>query len=143
MKLTAFGIILFFVCLNLSLYLINETSVLPSYQQSPYETPEGISGRLVHLDLSTSNLAIGTTLLAVFVVIGYITGHLLFGGTVAIILFAFDLLFPVAKWIVFGFPIFLAQMGVPLVVYTTLTALFSVVWFWFLLGLVAQRQLED
>lgn len=63
MKLTAFAIILFFVCLNVSLYMINETAVLPYWQQSPYEEPAGITGRLVHLDLSAENLLIGATTL--------------------------------------------------------------------------------
>lgn len=77
------------------------------------------------------------------IIIGYITGHLIFGGTVAIILFAFDLFIPVVKWVIFGLPTFMAQMGVPLVVYTSVTALMSCVWFWFILSFVAQRQLED
>jgi hypothetical protein len=143
MKLTAFGILLFFICLNVSLYMINETAILPYWQQSPYEEPSGITGRLVHLDLTAENLVIGGTTLSVLIIIGYITGHLIFGGTVAIILFAFDLFFPVIKWIIFGLPTFLSQMGVPLVVYSSLTALISAVWFWFLLGFIAQRQLED
>jgi len=143
MKLTAFGIILFFVCLNVSLYLINETAVLPHWQQSPYEEPSGIIGRLIHLDLSAENLLIGIVPLTVSWILGWISGHLLFGGTLGIIIFAMDLCFPVIKWVVFGLPIFLSQMGVPLVVYTSMTALMSVVWFWFLLSFIAQRQLED
>jgi hypothetical protein len=142
MKVTAFGLLLFFVALNVSLYVINETAILP-YKQSPYEEPSGIIGRLVHLDLSTQNLAIGGAGLTVFVILGWITGHLLFGGTVAIVLFAMSLLFEPLKWLIFGFPTFLGQMGVPLIVYTPLTALMSVVFFWFLLSFVAQRQLED
>jgi hypothetical protein len=143
MKVTAFGLLLFFVALNVSLYVINETAILPYYKQSPYEEPQGIINRLVHLDLSTSNLAIGGAALTVFIILGWITGHLLFGGTVAIVLFAMSLLFEPLKWLIFGFPTFLGQMGVPLIVYTPLTALMSVVFFWFLLGFVAQRQLED
>lgn len=143
MKLSALGLLLFFVALNVSLYVINETAILPYYKQSPYEEPQGIVNRLVHLDLSTQNLAIGGAGLTVFVILGWITGHLLFGGTVAIVLFAMSLLFEPLKWLIFGFPTFLGQMGVPLIVYTPLTALMSVVFFWFLLGFVAQRQLED
>lgn len=148
MKLTAFAILLFFVCLNVSLYLINETAILPYWKQSPYEEPSGIVGRLIHLDLSLENLAIGGTTLTVSAILGLITGHLIFGGTVAIILFAFDLFFPVVKWVVFGLPSFLGQMldttDVRVVaVISGLTALMSVVWFWFLLGFVAQRSLEE
>lgn len=154
MRLTAFAILLFFTCLNVSLYLINETAILPHWKQTPYEEPTGITGRLIHLDLSAENLVMGATTLSVAVILGFLTGHLIFGGTVAIILFAMDLLFPVLKWVVFGLPSFLGQM-----LYTTdmtvleqaqvtavisgLTALMAAVWFWFLLGFIAQRSLED
>jgi hypothetical protein len=143
MKLTAFLIIAFFVCLNVCLYIISETAVLPYSETSPYETPSGISSKLLHVDLSTGNLAIAGTQLVIFIILSYITGHLIFGGTVAIILFAMELFFPIVKWVVFGLPTFLQQMGVSIVIYESITALLALVWFWFILGFVAQRQLED
>jgi hypothetical protein len=79
----------------------------------------------------------------IFTILSYITGHLIFGGTVAIILFAMELFFPIVKWVVFGLPTFLQQMGVSIVIYESITALLALVWFWFILGFVAQRQLED
>lgn len=143
MKLTAFLIIAFFVCLNVCLYIISETAVLPYSETSPYETPSGISTKLFYVDLSTGNLLIAGTQLIIGTILGFIAGHLIFGGTVAIILFAMTLIFPIVKWVVFGLPTFLAQMGVSIIIYESITALLALVWFWFILGFVAQRQLED
>lgn len=143
MRISAFGLILFFVSLNVSLYLINETAILPSFSQSPYETPQNIQTKLVHLDLSAENLIIGIVAAATSGLIGLITGHLLFGGTVALIFLALDILFPMIKWVVFGLPEFMRQMGVPEILYVSVTALMSLVWFWFLVGLIVQRPLEE
>jgi hypothetical protein len=142
MNVGAFGFIVFFVSLNVAIYLISQTQVLP-YQQSPYATPSTIQANLLHLDLSASNLMIGGTTLSVLIILGFITGHLLFGGTVAIIIFAMDLLFPVLKWVILGVPSYMAEMGVPPVIVAVVTALMSAVWLWFLLGFVAQRPLEQ
>ena len=139
MKVTAYGSLIFFVCLNLSLYLLNTTQVLPNYTQSPYEEPAGIQDKLIHFDLSATNLLIGVTVLGVGAIIGYITGHLVFGGTIAIVLLALDLIFPVVKWILFGFPIFLGQIGVPLVITVIIQTLMAVIWFWFIMGMIGQR----
>lgn len=144
MKLTAFGILLFFVSLNVSLYMIRETGVLPDYETiSPYEEPSGISGRLISVDVSTGNLVMAGTALIMAVIIGWATGHLLFGGTLGIILFSLTIFFPALSWVILGLPRFLQQMGVPLAVYTGITALLAVVWFWFLMGFLAQRPLEE
>jgi hypothetical protein len=143
LRISAFGLILFFVSLNISLYLINETAILPSYSQSPYESPQNIQAKLVHLDLSAENLMIGIVAAAASGLIGLITGHLLFGGTVALIFLAMDILFPIVKWVVFGLPEFMRQMGVPEILYVSVTALMSLVWFWFLVGLIVQRPLEE
>lgn len=142
MRLTAFDILLFFVALNVAIYLINETAILPYWQQSPYETPTGIQGKLAIVDLSTGNLILSGVTLGVVTALGWITGHLIFGGTVAIFLAALNLVSGIVSWIIFGFPKFLAQMGVPDVVWGSLAAMMSVVWFWFFLGFLAQRPME-
>lgn len=143
MKITAFGLIVFFVCMNVSLYVINETAILPYAKINPYEEPSGITGRLVSVDLSNGTLMIAGTGLVMAVIIGWATGNLLLGGMLGVILFGLSIFFPIVSWVVLGLPRFLAQMGVPLVIYTSLTALMSLIWFWFILSFIAQRQLED
>lgn len=143
MKISAFGLILFFVCLNISLYLISVFGVLPSFQQSPYETPENITTKLVHLDLSGGTLIIGIVAAGVGGLVSLITGHLLFGGTVALVFLALDIIFPLVRWIVFGLPEFMRQMGMAPELYGAVTALMALVWFWFIVGLIIQRPLEE
>lgn len=139
MRVTAYSLVLFFVCLNLSLFLLNNTQVLPDYRVSPFEEPEGIQAHLISFDISGSTLLMAGTALSVWVIISALTGNLIFGGTVALILFALTMLFPVVRWILYGFPIFLQQVGVPTVIVTVIEALMAVVWFWFILGFVGQR----
>lgn len=141
-RLGAYGIILFFICINVSLYMLNEFQVVGDFEQPPYETPTGIQDMLLNVDLSGENLLMGGTIIAVGIIFGFITGHLVYGGTIALILFALDLLLPVVRWVLFGFPVFLTQIGVDAVIVTSLNVLMAVVWFWFFLGFVGQRQLE-
>lgn len=142
MRVTAFSILLFFVCLNLSLYFINETQVLPNMEQPPYTAPEDMASRFILVDVSAGNLLIGGSVLAVGFIVGWITGRMIYGGTVAIILFAMDLLFPVVRWTLFGFPLFLNQLGVHYALTTVLSTLVSLVFFWFIIGFIGQRQME-
>ena len=142
MRLTVYPVILFFVCLNLALFMMNETALLGELSRPPYEEPTAIIENLFYLDLSTNTLIMAGTSLVVSIIVGFIAGNMIYGGTVAIILFALNLLFPIVRWVLFGFPIFLAQIGVPTVVITVVNVLMSVVWFWFILGIIAQRQLE-
>jgi hypothetical protein len=140
MKLTAFVILMFFVTWNVCLYWINETQVLP-VKQSPYESPSGIEGKLISVDLSSGNIVIAGTALVMSVLLGWATGHLLFGGTLGILLFGFTILFPVLSWIILGLPRYLQMLGMPLPFYTGIAAILSVLWFWFLMGFLAQRDL--
>lgn len=142
MRVTAFTILLFFVCLNLSLYFINETQILPNMEQPPYTAPEDIGSRLILVDVSAQNLLLGGSILAVGFIVGWITGRMIYGGTVAIILFAMDLLFPVVRWTLFGFPLFLNQLGVHYALTTIISVLVSLVYFWFIIGFIGQRQME-
>lgn len=143
MKATPFVIILFFVSLNLSLYIINESDVLGSgddiYQ--PYETPTGMLAFFPNADVGAV-LVSGITTLGVGGIVGAITGHLLLGTTVGLLLWAISLMFPTITWIIAGFPIFLQQMGAPYWIYIPLQVIMSVVWFWFILEFLGQRVWE-
>ncbi len=74
--------------------------------------------------------------------IGLIFGNLVNGGLLALVLFALNMLFPVVRWVVVGFPLFLLELGIHQAIVTGITALMAVVWFWFLLGMLGQRQME-
>jgi hypothetical protein len=143
MRLTPFTLVLFFISINVSLYVINETGVITMQGTEtiqPYVSPTEISGILVYVD-ATSILMAGTALV-VGTILSWLTSNIWVGGTLAVILFALDLLFPIVRWILFGFPVFLGQIGVHASIIVSLTALMSAVWFWFVLGFIGQRNLE-
>ena len=141
MKLTPFIALFFFVCVNLSLYLMTETHFMASTMNPPYETPESLGG-IFHFDLSTGNLLVGGGILGVGLIMGWITGKLIYGGTVAIILFGLDLVLPIVKWLILGLPIFLGQIGVHPAITLTVGTLLTVIFFWFFLSMLVQRPLE-
>lgn len=151
MKVALYDLILFFVCLNLAVYLVNETHLVGDFYIPPYEEPSNILSRLVTLNLTGVDLRFGGTTLAVGGLVGLITGNLVYGGILALILFALDLFIPFAKWVLFGFPTFINQLaeidGVAdpslVAVALVIQVLMSVVWFWFILGLISQRKLDD
>jgi len=143
MRMTPFTMVMFFIALNVSLYIINETGVItPSGTEAhqPIVSPTEVSGTLV--DISGTSLLMAGVPLVIGTIIGWITRNIWAGGTLAIILFALDLLFPVVRWVLFGIPEFLTQIGVHYSIVLGITALMSVVWFWFILGFIGQRQLE-
>lgn len=146
MRLSAFSLILFFVSLNLSLWLINETQVLPAVGQSPYEEPSDIKSYFAYTNISGTSLLLAGITFTISFVVGKIMGNLIYGTTIAVILIAFELVFPLATWILFGFPAFIRQIGGNSIqiqaVATVLEVLMCVVWFWFILGLVATRDMR-
>jgi len=139
MKVTAYGTLIFFICLNLSLYLLNTTQVLPNYQVSPYEDPTGIQEQLVFIDISAYSLIGGLGVIGVGFLVGFIIGKFLLGATLGLIVFTLTLLVEPIQWILFGFPTFLGQIGVHIAIVTIVETLMAIVWFWFLLGFIGQR----
>ena len=142
MRLGAFGIILFFISLNISLYMLNEAQVVGDFVQPPYEDPDDITGFFVFTDATGTKLLTLGLELGAGVIFGLITGSLIAGGTVALVLAAITMFIPTARWVIFGFPVFLAQMQVPSFIVITVEVMMAVVWFWFILGFIGQRQLE-
>lgn len=155
MRLTPFVLILFFVCLNVSISIINFSGVLPTGDTTqPYTQPTDIASMFVRLDISGENLVIGGTTLAVGILLGMLTQHLILGGTIAIILCGINMLVPIAKWAIFGLPSFIASAlqvesmdaSTAIVINSInagITALMAVVWFWFILGFLVQRPVGD
>lgn len=139
MRVTAYGTIVFFVCINLSLFLLNSTAMLTNYELSPFEDPAEISAIFIDFNITADEILFASIPLVIGAIIGFITGNFIFGGTVAIILFALELLFPIVRWILFGFPIFLGQIGVPSPIILVLDAFLAVIWAWFILGFIGQR----
>lgn len=139
MRVTAYGTLIFFVTLNLSLYLLNASQVLSSYRLSPIEEPAGISTQLIDFNVTTDELLMVGIPLAIMVIIRTLTGNFILGGTVALLLFGLEMLFPIVRWILFGFPIFLGQIGLPSYVVLIIDSMLAVVWSWFILGFIMQR----
>lgn len=137
MRVTAYSIIFFFVSLNVSLYLIAETQVLPFYLQ-PFEQPTDITNRLVG----------SLTVLTVGALVAFLVGNALI-GIAGLMLFILNLFLPVFRWIFFGLPEFLTILANttenPALVLTVITAtnsLMAVVWLWFFMGFLSQRVME-
>lgn len=137
-NVTAYALLVFFVSLNLSLYLLNETEVLPDYRQSAYEEPAGMIDIFGTLTLESLLMVAGTSL-TVGGLLALFTGNLALAGTVGLILMALQMVFRIVRWILFGFPIFLGQLGIPSVIVLTIEVLMAVVWGWFIIGFVGQR----
>lgn len=124
--------------------MVNESGVLPPYEVvQPYTEPEDILSKIAHIDLSSGTLLIGITAFAASAIFGILTGHLILGGTVGLILLGIDLVSPIAAWILLGFPRFLVQIGVHPLIITVFTVIFAYPWFWFLLNVILQRPVED
>ena len=141
MRMTPYLVILFFISLNLSLWIINESNVLGVESViEPYEDPYDIIGNLAHIDVN--DIYAGVVPLVATTIIGLITQHLLLGATLGIIMFAVNMFIPIVSWIMTGFPMFLQKIGTPIWIYLPIQALMGLVWFWFILGFFAQRNLE-
>ncbi len=138
MRLSAFSIMAFFVCMNLSLYLLNQTSILGSgIGISPYSSPEDMN--FISANLGTQGIVIAGSTITAALIIGYFAGNMIVGGTVGLILLALELIFPVVRWMLFGFPLFLADIGVPDMISSVIIVIMSFVWFWFFISLFAER----
>jgi len=143
MRTTPYALLLFFVCLNLSLYMMNEADILPPYEEvQPYTQPSDMLAKFAHIDLSSGTLLVGSIAFVASVIFGLLTGNLILGGTVGLILLSISILSPVAAWVLLGFPYLLAQIGVNPIIVTAITVLCAFSWYWFLFSLVAQRQVE-
>lgn len=137
MRIGAFEILFFFICLNLSFYVINETQAIPEHSIEGVETPASIEA------MTIDRIVAGGVILVIGTLISIALKQYVLGGTITVILFALELVAPVVDWVLFGFPRFLTIIDVPPVISTALTTIFAVVWFWFLIGLISQRYMEQ
>jgi len=136
-KIGAYGLIFLFVCLNLGAYLLNEFQVLGDYRVEPYETPTTIQEQI------TDNLVLHiVSSVGVGGIIGFITGNLVYGGTASLVIFSLSALFPVVRWVIGGFPLFLSQLGAPTEIVLVISVLTGIVWFWTLFSVLSGRAVE-
>lgn len=135
MKLTAFGIIFFFICLNLSFYVINQTELFPYYIPGT-ETPQSIENMTYLKIISSVAILITGTLVGIFLNV------LVQASSIALIIAVLNYLYEPITWVFTGFPLFLSRMGVPLVIYTVVEVIFAFTFFWFLVGIIGQRYTE-
>jgi hypothetical protein len=140
MRLTAYTIMLFFVCLNVAFYMMNQTAVLGSMQRSPYSTPADITSMFISFNPNGTTLLISGVLISVGI-IGWLAGGFVFGASTAILLGLLNLILVPVQWVVGGFPQFLGSIGVDPTIVTGITTLLAVVYFWFFLSFLSQREL--
>lgn len=135
MKVGAFEILLFFVCLNLSCYILVEMEALPYYIEG-IETTTSIETMTINKILGSIAIVIAGTF------VGVLFNAVTQAAAIAMIVATLNYLIEVVEWILFGFPKLLTLFGVPSIIYTVLATLLGLVWFWFLIGIVAQRYME-
>lgn len=135
MKIGAFELLLFFICINLSCYILNTIEVLPDTTLAT-ETPQSINDQFA--------LGIGGSIAIVMggVIAGMMVSAVIQGAAIALIIAAISWLVPIADWIFLGFPKMLALIGLPEPIWLAIQVLIGLVWVWFLIGIVAQRYME-
>ena len=141
-------ILLFMIAVNVGLYIITASQVLPvnfsdpDNPDSPVTDPNSISSMLISVDLSTGNLAIAGTTLIMGIIISKILGNLILGVTVSISLFVFTLISPLISWVLFGLPRFLNILGTPAYISAGVMALLAVPIFFTVISFLSQRPVE-
>lgn len=145
MRVTAYSILLFYLCLNVSLYVVNVFQVIPTEGvPSQRVIEQGAQGNVAQLLLG------GFLTFTLAALITYIGGSLILGGTAALILFALQYLVggdSVLHWIFFGFPAFVGDVassfgmdaGSVLVFQSVVLTLGCIPWFWFILSYFGGR----
>lgn len=139
MRVTAFSLLLFYVCLNISIYLVAETEVLP-YYIPPHESPE---------NMLIVTMIGAISFMTVTGIVSSIIGNWLFGAA-SLTVWAISYILPIFKWVFWGFPEFLIMIAyttenpaLVLTVVTSVNALMAVVWFGFFMGFVSQRSIDQ
>jgi hypothetical protein len=136
------AIFLFFVVFNISLYMIQASGVI-GYSQAPYQSPGNISSQLVGWNVITN---VSSVTGIIFLTVSAITALVLKEyvlGTAMLVIWTLGYLIPVVQWVLFGFPIFLAQCGVPAYIWVSLTTVISLCFFWFLLNFVGGKSIAS
>jgi len=135
MKVGAFEILLFFICLNLACGILHEMEALP-FSIEGVETVDSINALFV------TRIGGSIAIIAGGVFAGLLLGVLVQAATIAIVIAAISFLFPIFEWLFSGFPNLLLALGVPSIIYYSISVLIGVTWVWFLIGIVAQRYME-
>ena len=139
MKVTAYAILLFYVSLNISLYLVNQTQVLPynvPAQRTPFNMAQALLGGFLTMTIAS--------------IAAVLVGNLLIGAAAGLSLFAIQYLIgqdTVIHWVFYGFPAFINDAALAsgvdattVTLFTTVTmALASLPWFWFIMSYFGGR----
>lgn len=143
----AWHLILFFICLNLSGYVIanlmaDDIIASSDKMEMPY-TIEEIQNQFSPFSFSVTNIALGVLGAGIAGLIGLLLKQGTF-AIYAVVIWLVGTFLNIASWVIFGFPKFmvflLAGTGLDYLsyVFTTLLYLF---FFWFLAETLAQRPL--
>ncbi len=136
-----FSMIFLFVCLNMGSWMLNEFEVLGDYKVEMSESPLSIQEHLASINV-IEGLFMGAVSITIGILIKLLTGNLVYGGTAVLVIFALEIFFPMVRWIVAGFPIFLLNIGAPPQIVTVIGLLQGVVWFWFIFSVLSGRVTE-
>lgn len=147
----AYSLILFFISLNLSLYLINETHVLPATPASEsvtYSSPTVIQTRF--LNLTAIDIVSDVAIFSVPTILGWLTGNLAYGILLALVLLVLDRISGIIGWVFTGFPKFveaatinIPNTGAAIAITSSVYGLMAFIWFWFFISLIGQRTVEQ
>ena len=138
MRQVAYNIILFYICLNLACGFIIETELLPGSYIQPASSAEQMPFWGTASSLTTiSSIAIP----GIGGLIAVLTGHLFFGAAL-LILAALTYLFPIIQWLINGFPVFIANLNVPLPIYAVIQVLVGFVVIVFIIEFMGGRQVS-
>lgn len=144
-RVTAYSLIMFYVVLNISLYVVAATEVFPD---ASIPAIEDVGGTGLYMRLVGSFLTLGLGAL-----ISALTQNWLFGAA-ALVLWALQFFLgsgSIFHWVFYGLPNFLtvsmAAAGVDasaLGIFSSLIlAITSVVWFWFIASFASGRVMEQ
>lgn len=142
-RVTAFSLILFYVALNLSLYFVQATGVLPDVSLPPVDTPTIIVNMLI---TGLITMGIGS-------VMAFLFQNWIFGAA-GLVLWALQFMLGqnnIVYWAFYGLPAFINSFAASssltsaqLTIFTNIVlALTSVVWFFFIMSLLTRGAISD
>jgi len=137
MAISAKDLMLFYICLNLAIFVVSQMNLLP-YSMNPQAPPQTF---LDLLNVPDIQYLIAPTITGIGGLISIMLGHNLLGGAL-IVYGALTLIFPPLQLAIIGIPQLIAVLGLPEPIPTVLTVLCSFIWFVFVIEFMAGRKIE-
>jgi uncharacterized membrane protein YccF (DUF307 family) len=116
-------VLIFVLCLNLACWMVSQMGVMPSVGLTPFGN---VAEKTEQIQQSVSEIPTKNPENLVTLVTGYVW-------------FALQFFWQLISWIVFGFPMFLANLGVPLLISVPLAMLWFTIFGLFLVEFLGGR----